>query len=150
MTQASQQRNDLAGPGIMLISAAVFAYFGFGISWLHHSVVTGEFLLFVALLVYTLKVTAIAFAAAAALTAFISRFGGNLLYATAGLLSAIMFVVISIMDWLDPQHTAISPTVLLLAFAAWNGYGSWLSLREILAQRRVGGPATPHEAANLR
>ena len=50
MSRASY-RSPLAGPGIMLLSAAIFGYFGFATSWNYHSGLTGEFLLFVALLI---------------------------------------------------------------------------------------------------
>ena len=53
---------SIAGPGVMLFSAAIFGYFGFSSSFLYHSVNTGQFLFFVALLDWTLKGAAIGFA----------------------------------------------------------------------------------------
>src|SRR5436190_1965121 len=127
MDQTTRQTNEMTGPGIMAISALIFGYFGFGTTWLHYSSITGQFLLFVALLDYTLKGTAIAFALAAVITVVASRTLGNLIYAISGLVSAVIFVIVAILDWLDPQHTAMSP-LLLLIFAAWNGYGAVLGL----------------------
>src|SRR3954465_14218038 len=114
----------------MLLSAAIFAYFGFGTTWLHYSTVNAnQFLFFVALLDYTLKATAIGFGLAAVITMVMNKFVGNTIYAVLGILSALMFVVVAIMDWLDPVHTAMSP-LLLLIFAGWNGYGSWMLLQQ--------------------
>jgi hypothetical protein len=125
----------LTGPGMMLLSAAIFGYFGFGMTWIHTSAITGQFLLFVALLDWTLKVTAIAFAVSGILTMLHAR-AGNMLYSIAGLLSAILFVVVAMLDMADKQHTAISPIILLI-FAAWNGYGAWQGLRMLLASPRA-------------
>lgn len=129
---------SLAGPGIMLISAAIFGYFGFTSSFIYHSASTGQLLIYVPLLDWTLKATAIAFLVSGLLT-FKLPLLGNTIYATVGLLSAVMFLVVAMLDFADKQHTVMSP-LLLLVFAAWNGYGSWLSLREIIAARR-----TPHD-----
>ncbi|MFB3137848.1 MAG: hypothetical protein ACE10B_01335, partial [Phycisphaerales bacterium] len=93
MSRASY-RSPLAGPGIMLLSAAIFGYFGFSTSWNYHSVMTGEFLLFVALLDWTLKGSAIAFGASALLT-LANRVLGNLIYGAVGLIGAVLFVVIA-------------------------------------------------------
>ena len=130
----------LAGPGIMLLSAAIFGYFGFAITWIHHST-TGQFLLFVALLDWTLKGSAIGFGMAAVLT-FVKPPLGNLLYGVIGLLGAVLFVVVAGMDYVDKQHTALHP-VLLLIFAAWNGYGSWTGLKAVLAERARHVPFEP-------
>lgn len=119
----------------MLVSAGVFAYFGFGTQWSHQSLLTGQTLLFVVLLDYTLKSSAVAIGAAVLLT-LIHRAAGGLLYGVVGLLGAMMFVVIAILDIRDQQHTAIDP-ILLFIFAAWNGFGSLASLRELLRSRQV-------------
>ena len=51
----------LAGPGIMLISAALFGFFGFfsGITWNALSMTTGKPILFVVMLGWTLRLSAI-------------------------------------------------------------------------------------------
>ena len=118
----------------MLLSAAIFAFFGVATSW-NYTGVNGQFLLFVALLDWSLKIAAIGFAVSAVLT-FLSAFAGNLLYSTVGILSAVMFVIVAVLDLMDSQHTAMHP-VLLLVFAAWNGYGSWSGVRETLGWRTV-------------
>ncbi len=143
MTQRSYS-NALAGPGIMLLSAAIFGYFGFATSWNHHSVLTGEFLLFVALLDWTLKCSSIAFLVAALVT-FANTIIGNLIYGLVGAIGAVSFLVIAGLDFADKQHTAMHP-LLLLVFAAWNGYASFSGLREILNARRIASriePPTP-------
>lgn len=131
----------LAGPGIMLLSAAIFGYFGFATHWNYHSGLTGEFLLFVALLDWTLKGSAIAFGASALLT-LANRVLGNLIYGVVGLIGAIMFVVIAGMDYADTKHRALHP-LLLLIFAAWNGYSSFAGLRAMRSGRGDHGSFGP-------
>jgi hypothetical protein len=124
----------LSGPGVMLLSAAIFGYFGFSVAWLTTGN-NGEFLLYVAILEWTLKVTAIAFLAAA-LLAFASPLAGNLVYSVVGLLGALALLVVLVLDIADQQHTAISP-ILLIIFIGWNGYGSWMGLRAALEQQSL-------------
>ena len=50
-----------SGPGVMLISAALFGYFGFYTSW-NTTGITGQFLPFVAIIEWSLKGGAIGFA----------------------------------------------------------------------------------------
>jgi len=129
----------LSGPGMMLLSAAIFGYFGFAVTWLSTGS-GGQFLLFVAILEWTLKVTAIVFLVSGLLTV-VRPWLGNLLYSLAGLASAASFAVVLILDLMDSQHQAISP-LLLLIFAAWNGFGSWSSLRAVLtAPERAQAPS---------
>lgn len=125
----------------MLLSAGIFLFFGFGTSW-NYTGVNGQFLLFVALLDWTLKLTGIAFGASALVT-LANGFLGNLLYSAFGLGSAIMFVIVGIMDIMDTQHTAMSP-LLLFIFAAWNGYGSWSGLQEVLTASAARSPDDVH------
>lgn len=124
----------LAGSGMMLFSAALFGYFGFTTSF-NYQGINGQFLLFVAILDWTLKGSAIAFLLCG-LIAFGNRLVGNLLYSVFGLISAVLLLVVAVLDVLDTQHTAISPLLLLL-FAAWNGYGSWTGLQGVLAIHRA-------------
>ena len=121
----------LAGPGIMLLSAVIFGYFGFTTNFVPHSVKTGQLLIYVPMLEWTLKVTAIAFGISG-VAAFVRPLEANLLFCVAGLLSALLFVAVAVMDFADKQHTVMSP-VLLLIFAAWNGFGSWSGLRAVLS-----------------
>ena len=125
----------------MLLSAAIFGYFGFATSWNYNSTITGEFLLFVALLDWTLKGSAIAFLVAALLT-FVRPLAGNLIFGLAGAMGAVLLLVIAGLDFVDKQHTALHP-LLLLIFAAWNGYGSFSGLREIFASRAKASPFEP-------
>lgn len=118
----------------MLFSAGIFAYFGFTTTWLYTGV-NGQFLLFVAILDWTLKITAIAFGVSVVVT-LIHPLLGNGLYSLFGLLSAISFIIVGVLDIMDTQHMAMQP-LLLFIFAAWNGYGSWSGLQEVLAQCRT-------------
>jgi hypothetical protein len=131
----------------MLLSAGIFGYFGFSTTWLYTGV-NGQFLLFVALLDWTLKITAVAFGLAVVLT-FILPWLGHAVYAVFGLLGAIMFVVVAILDIMDTQHTAMSP-LLLFIFAAWTGYGSWTGLQEVLSQRAASAANDPRRIADPR
>ena len=127
----------LAGPGMMILSAAIFGFFGFFyIQWNPVSPINNNYLWFVAMCEWTLKISAVAFAAAAGLTV-VNKVAGNVVYSVVGLASAAMFVLIAVLDLMDSQHTiaAYAPFVLLL-FAAWNGYGSFSSLRELWQVRQ--------------
>jgi hypothetical protein len=128
-----------AGPGIMLLSAALFGYFGFGITWLTTGN-GGQFLFYVALMEWTLKISSIGFLVAALIT-FGKPLIGNLLYSIVGLLGAIAFAIVLALDLLDPQHMTVTP-ILLIIFVAWNGYGSWMGLKEVLAARRSSSVET--------
>ena len=135
----------LAGPGIMLISAALFGYFGFFMG-LGHTSPAGTFILFYAMLDWTLKGTACGFILGGLLT-FIRPVFGNLIYGITGLLSAILFVLIAGMDIMDKQNAAAAPPLLLLIFAAWNGYGSWFGIKAVLELMKTvpdtpGGPGS--------
>jgi len=131
-----EKEGRLAGPAIMILSALIFGYFGFlaPVEWSMRGP-DGEFILFPALLGWTLKISSILFLAAAGLT-MIKAVAGNLVYALTGVVGAGMFVVVAVMDTADQGHTIMpyAPVVLLL-FAAWNGYGSWFALRAVLAGR---------------
>jgi hypothetical protein len=137
-----EKEQQLAGPVIMVLSALVFGFFGFFYTWSSRGA-QGEFVLFPALLGWTLKVSSILFLLAAGLT-IAKLVVGNLLYALTGVVGAGLFVVVAVMDIADQAHTIMpyAPVVLVL-FAAWNGYGSWLSLRAVLAGRAaaLGGAA---------
>jgi hypothetical protein len=128
------EAGGLTGPGIMLLSALIFAFFGFVIGWITQDA-NGRTLLFMVLWVWTLRISAVVFAASAVIT-FIKPVIGNLLYALTGVVGAGLFVVIAVMDIADTEHTvmAYGPVILVL-FAVWNGYGSWSALRGVLAGR---------------
>lgn len=130
---------------MMFISAALFGYFGFAMGLTYYTA-SGQFVFLFAMLVWTMKISAVAYALGGFLT-IIRPFPGNLLYSAAGLLSALAFVVIAIMDFLDKQHASAAPIFLLLIFAAWNGYGSITSLVS-LRQIMLMNPRHPMEPGN--
>ncbi|MHC5007329.1 MAG: hypothetical protein ACYTGF_08245 [Planctomycetota bacterium] len=131
-----EKTGQLAGPAIMLLSALVFGYFGFFRTWSTRGA-GGEFILFPALLGWTLKISSVLFLVSAGL-AIVKLVAGNLIYALTGVTGAGMFVVIAVIDIADQGHTIMpyAPVGLVL-FAAWNGYGSWVALRAVLAGRAV-------------
>lgn len=130
-----------AGPVAMLLSAAIFGFFGFFyVDWNSLSA-NDHVVLFRVLLGWTLKLSAVVFAVAG-VVAFSRPVMGNLLYALTGGVAAGLFVVVAIMDVTDDRHGIMpyGPAVLLL-FAAWNGYGSWSALRSILGSRERANAA---------
>ena len=135
----------LTGPGIMLLSAAIFGYFGFSTTFLHHSAITGKLLIYVPILDYTLKGCAVGFLLSGLIT-FVKPLPGNLLFSLLGLLSALSFLLVAFLDFSDKQHQVMSP-LLLLIFAAWNGIGSWQGLKASLTlmqgPREGGEPPYP-------
>jgi hypothetical protein len=124
------KEGQLTGPAIMVLSALIFGYFGFRMT---ATAVDGEFVLFFALLTWTLRISAGLFVLSAVLT-IVVPVAGNLLYALVGVVGAGLFVVVAVMDVADDKYATIHPALLLL-FAVWNGYGSWLALRAVLAGR---------------
>src|SRR5262245_16625951 len=83
----------------MLVSAGIFAYFGYGSSWPHQYTTTTPPVLvpMVVVLKWTLRAGAIAFGASAAL-ALAGSILGPLLYSVVGLLTAVLFVVVGIWE----------------------------------------------------
>lgn len=128
----SQHNHDLAGPGIMLLSAALFGYFGFATTWLTTGN-AGQYLIYVSILEWALKASAIGFVLAAVITG-VRPVAGNVVYAVISLLGALAFLVVLVMDVMDKQHMVLQP-VLLAIFAGWNGYGALTSLKQLMASR---------------
>lgn len=114
----------------MVIAAALFAYFGFGMDWTHRYTAgpDPQLLPMVALLMYTLRISAIAFAISAILAA-LGALPGLILYAVVGLLGAVAFAAVAAWDLFEPRYFSGLSPFLLLVFAAWNGYSSWQMLR---------------------
>ncbi len=140
----NQNKGLFAGPVVMLLSAAIFGFFGFYRDW-SAPFPDGKVILFMVLLGWTLRISAGVFLLSGIL-ALAKPVLGNLLYALAGIGSAGLFVVVAVMDVTDTDHM-IMPygVVVLLLFAAWNGFGSWSALRSILGSREravaaAGGP----------
>jgi hypothetical protein len=128
----------------MLLSAGIFAYFGFGGSWAHQYTTTTPPVLLpmVVLLKWTLRMGAVGFALAAAISLAGSIFG-PLLYAVVGLVTAILFVVVGVWEVTNAQgYYSGVPAILLFIFAAWNGYGSWVGLQATLESCRGIGAAS--------
>ena len=118
----------------MLISGGIFAYFGFANSWAHQYTTTTPPVLLpmVVLLEWSLKGGAIAFG----VSALISMAGsilGPLLYAVVGLITAIIFAIVAVWEWTNPNgYYSGVPAILLIIFAVWNGFGSYSGLREVI------------------
>lgn len=137
----SRREGGSANLFFMVISAALFAYFGF-FAGMTATAADGTFVLFFAILLWTLRAGAIGFALSAVLT-FASPLLANLLYALVGLGTSIGLVIVAVMDIADKTYIAAIPPFWAFVFAAWNGYGSWTSLREIVTARRITSVETP-------
>jgi hypothetical protein len=129
----TQRQSNFASPVIMLLSAAIFGYFGFFVG-LTATTTSGEFVLFYAILLWTLRAGAIIFALAGILSLF-APLAGNIVYLLGSAVTAIGLLAVGVMDVLDNQRAAAIPPVLAFIFAAWNGYGAWASARELLASQ---------------
>jgi hypothetical protein len=141
-------KSSLSGSAMMLLSAAIFAYFGFASSWAHQYTTTQppQLLSMVVVLKWTLRGGAIGFASSA-IIAMVRPAAGELVYALISIVTAISFVIVAIWEWTNPQgyHSGV-PAVLLVIFAAWNGFGAMsglMSLRQAEANRSVGSPSVP-------
>ena len=135
--QAGAARTDVF---FMVISALLFAWFGFGTGWAHQYTTTQppQLLVMVVILKWTLRAGAILFGISAIL-AMMGSLAGEALYSLAGLATAVLFIVVAVWQWTNPQgYYSGVPAFLLVIFAAWNGYGSWLGLRAVLAAARAG------------
>jgi hypothetical protein len=130
----------------MLISAAIFAYFGFATGWAHQYTTTTPPVLIpmVVVLKWTLRGGAVAFALSAALT-WLGAAAGPALYAAAGLATAVLFLAVAIWEWTNPAgYVSGVPAILLVIFALWNGFASWQSMRDLVESRRRR-PAAPRD-----
>ncbi|MHC5113398.1 MAG: hypothetical protein ACYTGP_03090 [Planctomycetota bacterium] len=109
----------------MLISAGIFAYFGFATAWPQLTTTNPpETIAMVVLLKWTIRVSACAFAGAWLLS-LLGTMLGPILYAAAGLVGAVIFVIVAIWEWTNPQgYYSGVPAILLLIFAVWNGVAS--------------------------
>jgi hypothetical protein len=135
MSSSASNSSSLSGPFVMFLSAAIFAYFGFYQSFSPINS-AGAVVPMWAILLWTLRIGAIAFAVSGVLT-ILTPLAGNALYALASLLTAIGLLTVGVMDLADAQYGAPIPPLLAFIFAAWNGYGAWTSLGEIMGARRA-------------
>lgn len=134
MTERTGRGGD---PVVMLVSAALFGFFGFVVQWSTIGI-NGQTLPFMVLFIWTMRITALWFLVSALLV-FARRREGYLLYAVGGLGSAIALVVIAVMDFMDGAHTIFAYAEFLLPiFALWNGWSSWGSLRELMGKGAGG------------
>ncbi|MCP3902147.1 MAG: hypothetical protein GY715_00810 [Planctomycetes bacterium] len=130
----------------MLISAGLFAYFGFVMGWAHRytgpqAPQPGQLIPMVAVLMWTIRGSAIGFGASWLISLTGSTLG-PLLYAVVGLVGAVIFVVVAVWEWTNPQgYFSGIPAILLLIFAVWNGAAAVGGLRS--AFRRVPAGAEP-------
>ncbi len=119
----------------MGLSAALFGYFGFS---MRATAPDGQIVLFFAILMWTLRASCVCFAISALLY-MVAPIASNLLFAAAGILGAVLFLVVAVMDVADDTYAAAIPPFLLLIFVAWNGYSSWNSLRTLAGLRSSRG-----------
>lgn len=144
MNRSESASNIKSNIFFMIVSAGLFAYFGFAGSWTHQYTNTNppELVMMVVVLKWTLRAGSIAFGLAAVLS-MIGKTAGPLLYCLAGLITAVIFVVVGIWEMTNPQgYFSGVPAIILFLFAAWNGYSSWTELHEMFAERNpptVGG-----------
>ena len=145
----SQGRHPaLAGPGPMIFGALLFGYFGFLLGLTPNNS-AGHFVWLFAVFLWTLRVVAIGNALSAMVT-FASPLPGNVLYGLVGVLSAVAFVILAVWDILDKTYMLygmpfLPAWMMLLLFAAWNGYGSWVGLQAVMTLRRLASSANPYE-----
>ena len=90
----NQNKGLFAGPVVMLLSAAIFGFFGFFRDW-SAPFPDGKVILFMVLLGWTLRISACVFFLSGIL-ALAKPVVGNLLYALAGIGSAGLFVVVAV------------------------------------------------------
>jgi len=67
----------------------------------------------------------------AAVGTFVSPWLGNAIYVTGGIVTALSLFAVGGLDLADGQRAAAIPPVLAFILAVWNGYGSWISLRNL-------------------
>lgn len=139
----------------MIISAGIFAYFGFAASWAHrHTIPTAtepaRLLPMVALLMWTLRAGAVVFGACVVL-AFVRARWADLLYAVAGAVAAVIFLAVATWELTNPRgYFSGVPPILLILFAILGGYGSLQTLRDFRRPRRgsegASGASGPTES----
>ena len=130
------------GRGIeaMFISAAIFGFFGF--LYLNTLPASNDGLPIPChnLFVWVLRGSAAAFALSAIVTMAHAR-AGQWMYAVLGLLSAVGMLAALWWDIRDPDHSILVmyPMVVVPIFAIWNGWGSIVAIRALLARPPAAG-----------
>lgn len=137
-----QPRFGLVGPLVMLISAAILGYFGFTPQFSHTSSITGQFLLFVAIYEYTLKVSSVAMLICAAAT-IVKPISGNILYGLCAVGCSGGLITAGVLDLADVQHTVQDPMLtflfaVIILFAGINSVRVALAALQVDARREAG------------
>ncbi len=125
-TSRDESRNrDVLGP---LISTAFFGYYGFvfGLQTADDSGATVPLWIFS---LWMLRIATLTFAVSLVLS-FSKASAANMVYGAAGILGTFGLAAILIWDMLDPVHASFTSPLLLIIFIAWNGYFSFLTLRD--------------------
>jgi|LauGreDrversion4_2_1035121.scaffolds.fasta_scaffold1171588_2 hypothetical protein len=117
---------DAFGP---LVSALLFAYYGFVAGLATHGSAGEPIALWIAF-VWVLRIGAIIFAISTAL-AFLRNPKTDLLYGAGGLFATAALAGVFVWDLVDPNSLAVSPVILLILIV-WNGYASIQTLRDAL------------------
>lgn len=113
----------------MVLGALIFGYFGFVMGWAHERTLDDELLWAVVLLKWSLRIGAILFALSAVLA--YARFGvASTIAGVTSLATSIAFLVVAAWDWSMPQYSSGVHPLLLILFAAWNGWGGIEWIRE--------------------
>jgi len=134
-SRATPGRTVREDPFGLIISVLLFGYFGFFAGLSTVAALGGPTIPLFAFFLWSLRLCAIGFLIALALHAAKRFLESTLVAGAVGVLSALAFLIAALWDLLDQNYAlAISP-VLLLIFAAWNGYVSWGSLRSVLAAK---------------
>lgn len=120
--------------GSMLLSAAIFGFFGFYfVGWAHEWTVDDERVWLVTTLKWTVRGGALLFLLSAGI-AWLNAWWGNLVFSLVGLAVAAALIGVAVWD-MNSNYSAGISIVLLVILAAWNGYHSWAGLRECMATR---------------
>ncbi|MHC4948983.1 MAG: hypothetical protein ACYTG1_12100 [Planctomycetota bacterium] len=125
----------VASPGAMFFSAAVFGLFGFYMFSGNQSQLLFD------LVVWSLRGGAIGFAVAGVL-ALLRVPMAEAFYLLVSAVTAVLFAVTGIGHLVDPAVGNFNGLLLLL-FAAWNGWGTWEGIRAMRAAPPGAGDPGP-------
>ncbi len=136
----STQRDGQVDLFFMLVNAGFLAFFGWNSNWAHRYTtdVPPQLIMMIAILMWSMRIGAIAFGLAFVLSLLKSEFG-RLLNLITGLGVSVVFAMVAIWDFTSPFFSGVPP-LLLMILAVWNGYLSVVELRERFAARPVNSP----------
>jgi hypothetical protein len=112
-----------------IISAALFAYYGFVAGLSTHGGAGEPIALWIAF-VWVLRVAAVIFGISTVL-ALLRNPKTDLLYGAGGLFATAALAGVLAWDLVDPNSLAVSPIILVILII-WNGYSSIQTLRDAL------------------